>query len=169
MKQDYRFSTTEVLTILGSVLYPNPDDDHPGAVVWFHGRPYPWPGPIGLGLGGGIREVAGASQIDKVASIAHAAVLLHRLVGSTPSAGLASIGAVAGVLFDDYCGTVPLSEIIRRLLNRPPPPPPPWFDKLASAAMLAQLATNLQPGAVHDEIARGVEASVHGVLKSIER
>ena len=45
-----------------------------------------------------------------------------------PAAGLGStMSGYASEVFEDWCGTVPLSVLIAQLLHHNPPPPPPWW------------------------------------------
>jgi hypothetical protein len=49
----------------------------------------------------------------------------------------------AETIFDDYCGTVPISVLIQWLLHHPPPPPPPWLDVISQSVGTALVATKL--------------------------
>jgi hypothetical protein len=89
----------------------------------FGPRPEPWrfgPSPEPWRLG--VIEVGlyGAIALNQTG----------RIVSGPAAGGYAS---AASALFDETCGTVPLSELIWILLNRPPPPPPQWLNVLTSA------------------------------------
>src|SRR4051812_1047459 len=159
MNKEHSFTTTQVLGLLGDVLYPNPDGDDPRTVVWWHGRPYPWPGPVAFG--NFKADPAHLGTVEKAASIALLAALLQRAAGGErgeiESPALARLG---GALFDDYCGTVPISELLKRLLHRPPPPPPPGWREYEKAILLAQVAGRLQSGAARAEVERDIEQSM---------
>jgi hypothetical protein len=60
----------------------------------------------------------------------------QRLSGSVGE----EIRSAASVVFDDTCGTIPLSELIWILLHRPPPPPPPWLSQLSFAGEMLAFA-----------------------------
>ncbi len=46
-------------------------------------------------------------------------------------------------IFDDYCGSVPLSVLIQWLLHHPPPPPPPWLDIVSQAVTHVLIASKI--------------------------
>ncbi len=50
--------------------------------------------------------------------------------------------SAATVLFDEYCGSVPLSDLLA-WLNHRPPPPPPWLDVIMTAAVNVELSAKL--------------------------
>jgi hypothetical protein len=46
-------------------------------------------------------------------------------------------------IFDDTCGSVPISVLIQWLLHHPPPPPPPWLDVISQAVGTVLVANKL--------------------------
>ena len=92
----------------------------------------------------------------------YGAISLHqaaRLVSGPATEGLRS---AAAVLFDDTCGSVPLSELIWLLLHRPPPPPPQWLNVLTFAGETLAFAQATQQEelakAANRQIAEGLRA-----------
>jgi len=64
--------------------------------------------------------------------------------GAKVSGNLAeALTGAAETIFDDYCGTVPISVLIQWLLHHPPPPPPPWLDVISQAVSTALVASKL--------------------------
>jgi hypothetical protein len=64
--------------------------------------------------------------------------------GAKVSGNLAeALTGAAETIFDDYCGTVPISVLIQWLLHHPPPPPPPWLDVISQSVTTALVATKL--------------------------
>jgi hypothetical protein len=70
----------------------------------------------------------------------YGAIALHQTGRIVPQAMADAYGSAASALFDETCGTVPLSELIWILLNRPPPRPPQWLNVLTSAGETLALA-----------------------------
>jgi hypothetical protein len=64
----------------------------------------------------------------------YGAISLHQAGRSVSGPAAEGYATAAAVLFDETCGTVPLSELIWLLLHRPPPPPPQWLSGLTYAA-----------------------------------
>ncbi len=62
------------------------------------------------------------------------------------------ISGFASEMFDDWCGSVPLSVLIAWLLHHNPPPPPSWLDDIS------QVVTQLK-------LAAGMEGSVGGAIQ----
>jgi hypothetical protein len=69
---------------------------------------------------------------------------LGQLVAGSKAAGNVAegLGGAAEMIFDDYCGTVPISVLIAWLL-RHPPPPPPWLDVISQAVGTILVATKI--------------------------
>ena len=69
---------------------------------------------------------------------------LGQLVADSKAAGNVAegLGSAAESLFDDYCGTVPISVLIQWLLHHPPPPPP-WLDVISQAVGTILVATKV--------------------------
>ena len=64
--------------------------------------------------------------------------------GAKVSGNLAeALTGAAETIFDDYCGTVPISVLIQWLLHHRPPPPPPWLDVIAQSVTTVLVATKL--------------------------
>ena len=58
------------------------------------------------------------------------------------------VSGFASDVFDDWCGSVPLSQLIAWLLHHsPPPPPPPWLEDISQVVMQLNLAARME-GAV---------------------
>jgi hypothetical protein len=68
-------------------------------------------------------------------SAAYDAVRLYQLGHMVGGAVKDPLSEGAAALFDEYCGTVPLSELIRLMLRWPPPPPSPWTRVAESLAL----------------------------------
>ncbi len=54
------------------------------------------------------------------------------------------ISGFASQVFDDFCGSVPLSVLINWLLHHNPPPPPPWLDDISQVVSQLNLATRME-------------------------
>jgi hypothetical protein len=67
---------------------------------------------------------------------------LGQIAGSAKAAGnvAEALTGAAETLFDDWCGTVPISVLIQWLLHHPPPPPP-WLDVISQAVGTVLVAT----------------------------
>jgi hypothetical protein len=63
----------------------------------------------------------------------YGAIALHQTGRIVPQAISEAYTSAASALFDETCGSIPLSELVWILLNRPPPPPPQWLNMLTSA------------------------------------
>jgi hypothetical protein len=76
-------------------------------------------------------------------------VRLYQLGQITASAKVSGnlaegLTSAAETIFDDYCGTVPISVLLQWLLHhRPPPPPPPWLDVISQAVSTVLVATKV--------------------------
>jgi hypothetical protein len=63
----------------------------------------------------------------------YGAIRLYQLGQQVTGPVAGGFGSAAEFLFDETCGSVPLSELIWLLLHQPPPPPPPWLETLVFA------------------------------------
>ena len=128
-------------------------------------RPPHWPG--GPLRPGSIQEII-ATQFESIelnpqplpplsrdaAAVAFQQVRLYQLGQSLQVHGGAAAelgGQVSGFasdVFDDWCGSVPLSQLIAWLLHHSPPPPPPsWLEDISQVVMQLNLAARME-GAV---------------------
>ena len=125
-------------------------------------RPPHWPGgPLRLGS---IEEII-ANRFDAVelnpqplppvarhaTAVAFQQVRLYQLGQSLQTHGGAAaemggqISAFASDMFDDWCGSVPLSVLIAWLLHHNPPPPPPWWlEEISQVVSQLSLATRME-------------------------
>src|SRR5579859_73896 len=70
----------------------------------------------------------------------YGAIRLHQ-IGMTVTGPMAeALSSGAEFLFDDTCGSVPLSELIWILLHLPPPPPPWWLQQIVVAGEMLAFA-----------------------------
>lgn len=141
-------------------------------------RPPHWPGgPLRLGS---IEEII-ANRFEALdinpqplppaarnaAAIAFQQVRLYQLGQSLQAQGGAAaemggqMTAFASDMFDDWCGSVPLSVLIAWLLHHNPPPPPPWWlDEISLTVSQLNLAARME-GAVGG----AVQHAAVGMLK----
>ena len=125
-------------------------------------RPPHWPGgPIRLGS---IQEII-ATRFASVeinpqplppesrdaAAVAFQQVRLYQLGQTLTAHGGAAaeiggqISGFASEVFDDWCGSVPLSVLIAWLLHHSPPPPPPvWLDDISQVVMQLKLSARME-------------------------
>ena len=125
-------------------------------------RPPHWPGgPIRLGS---IQEII-ATRFASVeinpqplpplsrdaAAVAFQQVRLYQLGQALTAHGGAAaemggqISGFASEMFDDWCGSVPLSVLIAWLLHHnPPPPPPQWLDDISQVVMQLKLSARME-------------------------
>lgn len=70
----------------------------------------------------------------------------HRLeeFGSTPAETGKQMMSFATSVFDDTCGSVPLSVLIAWLLHHNPPPPPPWVTEIDQIATQFGIASKME-------------------------
>ena len=80
-----------------------------------------------------------------------AAIALHRL-GQRADLGERITGA-AQQIFDDTCGSVPISVLISILLHRPPPPPP-WLQQITFLVETARLTRGISQAEGIDSAAK---------------
>ncbi len=140
-------------------------------------RPPHWPGgPLRLGS---IQEVIATSvSVDinpqplpplsrNAAAVAFQQVRLFQIGQQLQARGgaVAEIGGqlsgFASEVFDDWCGTVPLSVLIAWLLHHnPPPPPPSWLEDISQVAMQLNLATRME-----GNVGGAVQHAALGLLK----
>ncbi len=141
-------------------------------------RPPHWPGgPLRLGS---IEEII-ATRFNAVelnpqplpplsrnaAAVAFQQVRLFQIGQQLQARGgaVAEIGGqlsgFASEVFDDWCGTVPLSVLIAWLLHHnPPPPPPSWLEDISQVAMQLNLATRME-----GNVGGAVQHAALGLLK----
>jgi len=141
-------------------------------------RPPHWPGgPLRLGS---IEEII-ANRFDavelnpqplppvarKATAVAFQQVRLYQLGQSLQTHGGAAaemggqISAFASDMFDDWCGSVPLSVLIAWLLHHNPPPPPPWWlDEISLTVSQLNLAARME-----GSIGGAVQHAAMGMLK----
>jgi len=141
-------------------------------------RPPHWPGgPLRLGS---IEEII-ANRFEQVAinpqplppgarnasAVAFQQIRLYQLGQSLQAHGGAAaemggqISGFASDMFDDWCGSVPLSVLIAWLLHHNPPPPPPWWlEEISLTVSQLNLAARME-GAVGG----AVQHAAVGMLK----
>jgi len=141
-------------------------------------RPPHWPGgPLRLGS---IEEII-ANRFDAVeinpqplppvarnaTAVAFQQVRLFQLGQSLQAHGGAAaemggqISAFASDMFDDWCGSVPLSVLIAWLLHHNPPSPPPWWlDEISLTVSQLNLAARME-----GSIGGAVQHAAMGMLK----
>lgn len=120
-------------------------------------RPHPeqWLQVFDLRAGPGVEKLAGpvpdpwrsdaGAQPDpwRLAAIQvglYGAIRLRQLGQQVHGEAAEQLTSASERLFDDWCGTVPLSVLIRWLLHWPPPPSPPWLDRLTFVAEMLAFA-----------------------------
>jgi hypothetical protein len=141
-------------------------------------RPPHWPGgPLRLGS---IEQII-ANRFDAVelnpqplppiarnaSAVAFQQVRLYQLGQSLQANGGAAaemggqLSAFASDMFDDWCGSVPLSVLIAWLLHHNPPPPPPWWlDEISLTVSQLNLAARME-----GSIGGAVQHAAMGMLK----
>jgi hypothetical protein len=140
-------------------------------------RPPHWPGgPLRLGS---IQEIIATSvAVDinpqplpplsrNAAAVAFQQVRLYQLGQSLQARG-GAVGEVGGQLsgfasemFDDWCGSVPLSVLIAWLLHHnPPPPQPSWLEDISQVAMQLNLSTRME-----GSVGGAIQHAALGLLK----
>jgi hypothetical protein len=72
-----------------------------------------------------------------------------------------SLTRSANQLFDDYCGTIPRSVLLKIIIGHPPPPPPPWLD-IVSQAVSTVLIANKAGG----EIGKSLQGAAVSVIQN---
>ena len=133
-------------------------------------RPPHWPGgPLRLGsiqeiLASRVAAVALTPQAPPPIDRATAATVFQQVrlfqlghslqarAGATAEIG-GQMSTFASEMFDDTCGSVPLSELIAALLHHNPPPPEPWW-----LSEISQVVSQLN-------LAARMEGSVGGVIQ----
>ncbi|GGF09811.1 hypothetical protein GCM10011611_14160 [Aliidongia dinghuensis] len=83
-----------------------------------------------------------------------AAIRLHQIGAAVTGPMAEAFSSGAEMLFDDTCGSVPLSELIWILLHRPPPPPPWWLEQIAFAGEMLAFAQAAQQEALAEAAQR---------------
>ena len=141
-------------------------------------RPPHWPGgPLRLGS---IEEII-ATRFDAVelnpqplppvaraaTAVAFQQVRLYQLGQSLQSHGGAAaemggqMSAFASDMFDDWCGSVPLSVLIAWLLHHNPPPPQPWWlEEISLSVSQLNLAARME-----GSVGGAVQHAAIGMLK----
>jgi hypothetical protein len=125
-------------------------------------RPPHWPGgPLRLGS---IQEIIASTRFaDEInpqplppasrgaAAVALQQVRLYQLGQSLQAHGGAAaemggqISGFASEMFDDTCGSVPLSVLIAWLLHHNPPPPPPvWLEEISQVVLQLNLSARME-------------------------
>ena len=141
-------------------------------------RPPHWPG--GPLRPGSIQEII-ATRFDTIelnpqplppiardaAAVAFQQVRLYQLGQSLQLHGGAAaemggqLSGFASDMFDDWCGSVPLSQLIAWLLHHSPPPPPPsWLDDISQVVMQLNLSTRME-----GNVGGAVQHAALGLLK----
>ena len=141
-------------------------------------RPPHWPG--GPLRAGSIEEMIGA-RFDAVdinpqplppkyrgaTAVAFQQVRLYQLGQSLQQHGGAAaemgvqMSNFASEMFDDWCGSVPLSVLIAWLLHHNPPPPQPWWlDEISLSVSQLNLAARMEGG-----VGGAIQHSATGLLK----
>lgn len=64
--------------------------------------------------------------------------------GSTPAETGKQMMSFATSVFDDTCGSVPLSVLIAWLLHHNPPPPPPWLEEISQVVTQLAIASKME-------------------------
>jgi len=149
-------------------------DDDP----WCGTRPPHWPGgPLRLGS---IQEIIATSRVAvelnpqplpplarDAAAVAFQQVRLYQLGQSLQAHGGAAaeiggtISGFASEMFDDWCGSVPLSVLIGWLLHHTPPPPQPWWLENISQ-VVTQLNLSIR---MEGNVGGAVQHAALGMLK----
>jgi hypothetical protein len=141
-------------------------------------RPPHWPGgPLRLGS---IEEIIATRfnavelnpqplpPVDRAATaVAFQQVRLYQLGQSLQLHGGAAaemggqLSAFASDMFDDWCGSVPLSVLIAWLLHHNPPPPPPWWlEEISLSVSQLNLAARIE-----GSVGGAVQHAAIGMLK----
>ncbi len=140
-------------------------------------RPPHWPGgPLRLGS---IQEIIATSvSVDinpqplpplsrNAAAVAFQQVRLFQLGQSLQAHGGAAaelggqLSGFASEVFDDWCGSVPLSLLIAWLLHHnPPPPPPSWLDDISQVVLQLNLSTRME-----GNVGGAIQHAALGMLK----
>jgi hypothetical protein len=79
-------------------------------------------------------------RLGNVAVGLYGAIALQQMSRRVSGHAAEGFASAASILFDETCGTVPLSELIWLLLHQPPPPPPQWQNALTYAGETAAFA-----------------------------
>jgi hypothetical protein len=140
-------------------------------------RPPHWPGgPLRLGS---IQEIIATSVSGDInpqplpplsrnaAAVAFQQVRLFQLGQSLQARG-GAVGEIGGQLsgfasevFDDWCGSVPLSVLIAWLLHHnPPPPQPSWLEEISQVALQLNLSTRME-----GNVGGAIQHAALGLLK----
>ena len=70
------------------------------------------------------------------------------------------LSGFASDMFDDWCGSVPLSVLIAWLLHHNPPPPPSWLDGISQVVMQLNLAARME-----GSVGGAIQHAAVGMLK----
>lgn len=90
----------------------------------------------------------------------YAAIRLHQLGGQVKGPAANEFGSAAETVFDDTCGSVPLSVLIWLLLHQPPPPP--WLDTLVFTGEVLAFAQQTQQEALASAATRQIAQFLNG-------
>jgi len=90
----------------------------------------------------------------------YGAITLHQLGRLVTGPSAEALTTAAEILFEDHCGTIPLSELIWILLHRPPPPPPQWLNVLTFAGETLAFAQATQQEALATAASRQIAANL---------
>ena len=72
-----------------------------------------------------------------------------------------ALSGFAAEMFDEWCGSVPLSVLIAWLLHHNPPPPQPWWlEEISQSVMQLNLAARMEGG-----VGGAVQHAALGLLK----
>jgi len=94
-----------------------------------------------------LETAAAPSQTTRaMLSIAHDAIRLHQLGESLGGPVQTLLTEGANMLFDEHCGSVPLSELIRGLHHWPPPPPSVWTSHVENLVAMYSVEAAISGG-----------------------
>lgn len=102
-------------------------------------------------------------RIGGIAASLYAAIALSQAAQRLGGAEGGQIETFAQAMYDDYCGTVPFSELLWILLHIPPPPPDPWLREFLYAVDAMQFA-NALPAAQKEAFAGTAKKVISGAM-----
>ena len=76
----------------------------------------------------------------------YAAITMHQLAQRIGGDDAKQMTTAAERIFDETCGSIPISLLIWILLHRPPPPPPPWLQQVILTAGMLELTHGMPQG-----------------------
>lgn len=150
------------------------DDDLWCGTKWpgWHG---PRPGHVEGLLRSGLEQVALNPQPippgapSEITAFALQAVRLFQLGQMVSEAKVSgnlgeALNSAGSFLFEEYCGSVPLSVLLRNILRHwPPPPPPPWLDVVSQSVSMVLIA-NKAGGEIGKSLQGAAVAVIQGEL-----